>query len=48
LLPAVFVGEGAYDGLLALVNIVTADSRWQLHSYIVDEGALPELVAYQP
>ena len=48
LLGAVFVGEGAYDGLLAIVNIETADSRWQLHGYIVDESSVPTLEAYQP
>ena len=48
LLGAVFVGEGDYDGLLALVNIETANSRWQLHGYIVDEGSLPTLEPYRP
>ena len=44
----VFVGEDAYEGSLALVNIVTVGEGWQLHGYIVDESALPMLEAYRP
>ena len=48
-MDVVFVGEGAYDGLLALVNIVTTSGvGWDLHGYIVDESALPTLEPYQP
>ena len=48
LFGAIFDGEGAYDGLLALVNIETADSGFDLRGYIVDEDSLPDLEAYRP
>jgi hypothetical protein len=38
----VFVGEGGYEGLIAVVDIVTdhAAQAWDLHGYIID-GELP-------
>ncbi len=44
----VFVGEGAYDGLLALVKIERGGSGWDLHGYIVDEASLPTVEPYRP
>ena len=41
-IPVVFVGEGAYEGLIAVVDIATDRSvgRWDLHGCIID-GELP-------
>jgi hypothetical protein len=44
----VFVGEDAYEGSLALVNIVTVGEGWELHGYIVDASSLPTVEPYQP